>query len=45
MIENQFNPLLGEKIVNNMTYLDDMVPFIKFFMSTNGGPSDFSVGR
>jgi len=36
MIENQFNPLLGEKIVNNMTYLDDMVPFIKFFMSTNG---------
>lgn len=36
MIENQFNPLLGEKVVDKMTYTGDMVPFIKIFQTTNG---------
>ena len=36
MIENQFTPLIGDKVVNSMTYIDDMVPFIQFFQETNG---------
>ncbi|BAH76684.1 tyrosine-type recombinase/integrase [Solidesulfovibrio magneticus] len=36
MIENQFNPLIGDKVVNEMTYVDDMVPFIKIFQNTPG---------
>ena len=36
MIENQFNPLIGDRVVNSMTYIDDMVPFIQYFQETNG---------
>lgn len=36
MIENQFNPLIGDKVVNEMSYVDDMVPFIKIFQNTPG---------
>ena len=36
MIKNQFNPLIGDRVVNEMTYIGDMVPFIRFFQETNG---------
>jgi len=36
MIANQFNPLIGDRVVNSMTYIDDMVPFIQFFQETDG---------
>ncbi|KHK02911.1 tyrosine-type recombinase/integrase [Desulfovibrio sp. TomC] len=36
MVENQFNPLIGDRAVNSMTYIDDMVPFIQFFQETDG---------
>jgi len=36
MIENQFNPLIGDRVVNSMTYIDDMVPFIQYFQETDG---------
>ena len=36
MVDNQFNPIIGDRVVNSMNYIDDMVPFIQFFQETNG---------
>lgn len=35
LLQNQFNPLIGEKIVDRMTYQDDMIPFIRQFQGVS----------
>lgn len=36
MLQNQFYPLIGDRAVNKMTYLNDALPFIEHFQNTNG---------